>query len=203
MNRERPLTIGEKWTVYWAQHNPRKKMRLADAYTEIKPAKPMDFNTEGAPSYYKEKAVIVLGFVFWSIMWFVTDACIRQTYVMDLLLLTNLNMAANVIVGLAVVAMIYVLVDAHKGTFQYYWMVLEVILRFLDGREPYRAELRVKYHQKLWPLNKDQRKIIESMELEVTEDDEEMYEDSFKGKKKNVLVRVADALDELIEVFHS
>ena len=201
MSRERPLTTREKWTVYWAQHSPRKKNRFGDAYTEIKPAKPMDFNFEGAPGYYKEKAVLVVGFVFWTIMYFVTDACIHQRFVMDLVLLTQLNIAANLLAGLAIVAAIYMFVDAHKGTFQYYWMILEIMWRFLDGREPYPVELRVKHSQALWPLNKDQRKIIESMEIEVLADYEEMYEDSFKAKKKNILEKAIDGIDELIEVF--
>jgi len=205
MSRERPLTMREKGTLYWARHNPRKKLRFGDAYTEIKPAKPMDFNFEGAPHYYKEKAVLVIGFLFWSIMWFVTDACVRQTFVMDLILLVQLNIAANLVAGMAAVALIYMFVDAHKGTFQNYWKVLEVILRFLDGREPYRAELRVKDKKQLWPLTEDNVKIINSLELEVAEDYAEMYEDSFKKKtpKKNILVRGGDAIDELIEVFHS
>ena len=203
MSRERPLTIREKWTVYWAQKNPRKKNRFGDAYTEIKPAKPMDFNFEGAPGYYKEKAVLVVGFVFWTIMYFVTDACVHERFVMDLVLLIQLNIAANLLAGLASVAAIYMFVDAHKGTFQYYWMILEIMWRFLDGREPYPVELRVKHPQQLWPLNKDHRKIIESMEIEVLEDYEEMYEDSFKSKKKNILEKAKDGIDELIEVFHS
>jgi len=203
MSRERPLTKMELLTVWWAQHNPRKKSRFGDAYTEIKPAKPMDFNFEGAPHYYKEKAVLVVGFMFWTIMYFVTEACIRQTFVMDLLLLTQLGMAANILAGLGAVALIYMFVDAHKGTFQNYWKIIEVTLRFLDGRSPYKAELRVKDGPQLWPLTEDNVKIINSMELEVVEDYEEMYEDSFKGKKKNVLEKVKDGIDELIEVFHN
>ena len=202
MSRERPLTKGEKWTVWWARKNPRKKTRFGDAYTEIRPAKPMDFNFEGAPGYHKEKAVLVVGFMFWTIMYFVTEACIRQTFVMDVILLTQLNTAANLTAGLALIAAIYMFVDAHKGTFQYYWKVLEVVLRFLDGREPYRAELRVKNSQQLWPLTEDQRKIIESMEIEMAEEYEEMYEGSLKKQtpKKGTLKKFKDGLDELIEV---
>jgi len=208
MSRERPLTTGEKWALWWAQHNPRKKSRFGDAYTEIKPAKPMDFNFEGAPHYYKEKAVLVVGFIFWTIMYFVTEACIRQTYVMDLILLTQLGMAANILAGLGAVALIYMFVDAHKGTFQNYWKIIEVTLRFLDGRPPYKAELRVKHGPQLWPLTEDNVKIINFMELEVVEDYAEMYEDykdslKKKAEKKNIAMRAADALDELIEVFHS
>ena len=204
VSRERPLTTREKMTVKWAQWNPRRKLKLGDAYTEIKPSKPMDFNTEGAPAYHREKAIIVVGFVFWSIMYFVTEACIRQTFVMDIVLLTQLNTAANLIAGLAAIAAIYILVDAHKGTFQYYWKILQVIWRFLDGREAYPVELRVKDSQKLWPLTLDDRKIIESMELEIMEDYAEMYEDSFKKKtpEKGIVKKAKDAIDELIEVIN-
>ena len=205
MSRERPLTKMELLTVWWARHNPRKKLRFGDAYTEIRPAKPMDFNFEGAPHYYKEKAVLVVGFVFWSIMWFVTEACIRQTYVMGLALLTQLNVAANLLAGMAAVALIYMFVDAHKGTFQNYWKILEILWRFLDGRDPYPVELRVKEGKQLWPLTEDNAKIIASMEVEVVKDYAEMYEDSLKEKtpKRGRLERVKDGIDELIEVFHS
>ena len=137
-----------------------------------------------------------------ALKYFVTDACIRQTFVMDLVLLVQLNTAANMIAGLAAIAAIYILVDAHKGTFQYYRKILQVIWRFLDGREPYPVELRVKEMYKMWPLTLDDRKIIESMELEVIEDYAEMYEDSFKkGKtpKRGLVERAKDGITELIE----
>lgn len=111
----------------WAQRNlPFLEIsELAEAIAEPKKVGPMDWYREGMPSYWPQYLLLCVGYLFVSIMYFVNDACVRETYVMSAVLLGQLNFASYAMAIVGTLALMYVLIDSHRGTFDHFEMQIE------------------------------------------------------------------------------
>ena len=152
MKRAR-LTLGEKARMWWAQNNPlREENYLSQATFEWERLGPWSAFTTGMPSYWRLRMVVAAGAVLFSIIYFVHDACIRQTYVMDANLLGQLVMASWVGVGAAVMSLMFMAIDLHRGAFASYKAQLEpCLVRVLATGELVLTALRVIDYKEIWP----------------------------------------------------
>jgi len=212
--RGRKPTTNEKIQLWWKKNKPGHKSPLVDAPFEIKSIGPMDFNTQGMPSYGSQKVVVGIGGMFFIAMWFLNDACATGSYVMDATLLGQLNLLATVSLGAVFAAMIWIFIDSHKGTFQHYIMVIQTVWRHLDGRDTQYTELRVLDSWQIWPLKHSVVEQAEKVELEIELEmkaalEDQLGDDAFdsllalqpeiKEEQKDPLPD-KDALDLLLEV---
>lgn len=152
MKRAR-LSLGEKARMWWAQNNPmREEDYLSQATFEWEKLGPWSAFTTGMPSYWRLRLVITVGAVFFSIMYFVNDACINQTYVMDAVLLGQLMMVSWVGIGASVMSLMFMAIDLHRGAFASYKAQLEpTLVRVLSTGELILTALRVIDYKEIWP----------------------------------------------------
>lgn len=152
MKRAR-LTLNEKAKMWWAQNNPlREEDYLSQATFEWEKLGPWSAFTTGMPSYWRLRIVIAVGAVFFSIIYFVKDACIRQTFVMDAILLGQLVMLSWVGIGAAVMSLMFMAIDLHRGAFSDYKAQLEpALVRVLSTGELIVTALRVIDYKEIWP----------------------------------------------------
>jgi len=138
----------------WARRNlPFLNMsELAEAIADVKVIGPMDWYREGMPSYWPQYALLCAGYLFMSIMYFVNDACMRGTYVMSEVLLGQLNFASFAMAIVGTLALMYVLIDSHRGTFDHYEIQIEPWNIYdLKTREKIESIMRVRKSWDAWP----------------------------------------------------
>jgi len=152
MRRAR-MSLGEKAKMWWAQNNPlREEDYLSQATFEWERLGPWSAFTTGMPSYWRLRMVVVAGSMLFTIMYFVNDACIRQTYVMDAILLGQLMKASWVGLGAAVMSLMFMVIDLHRGAFASYKAQLEpCLVRVLATGELILTALRVIDYKEVWP----------------------------------------------------
>ena len=138
----------------WAKRNlPFLEMsELAEAIAEPKEIGPMDWYREGMPSYWPQYALLCGGYLFATIMYFVNDACVRGTYEMSAVLLGQLNFASFALAIVGTLALMYVLIDSHRGTFDHYEMQIEPWNIYdLKTREKTESIMRIVKSWDAWP----------------------------------------------------
>jgi len=96
--------------------------------------------------------VVIIGSMLFTVMYFVNEACIRQTYVMDANLLGQLVMASWAGLAAAAMSLMFMAIDLHRGAFASYKAQLEpCLVRVLATGELILTALRVIDYKEIWP----------------------------------------------------
>ena len=155
--RPEKMTTREKWDRWKKDNLPwTDKTDLAKATPEDIDVAPMDWYMEGMPSYWPQRGLFILGGIYLIFMWFLNEACINETIVMSLDLLTKMNMVAMLAGGGAGLSGIYVLVDSHRGTFGHFEKQLQPWMQYdKNGKLLAIGVLRIVESWDVWPWEGD------------------------------------------------
>ena len=179
----------EKLEIFKKQHFPMvERSEVIDAIYEVPNLGPMDFNTKGAPIFFKTYVIMILaGFVAGG--WLVLNLLFAQGRLfLEPALLERINVVGIASTFIFMSCIMWIIISMNKGTFNDYKRVIDFLWFHLDRRPTKRGELRVKRIVQIWPRDK-------AADARTDELEKKMYKDLLIKEKQ--LLALAGMTPEL------